>query len=170
VVNAAVGQAQDSREHLKLAQQFFQLVGGSASECDTIPGRQCMASCFFLVSQFDDVLVYLSSVKKFYFNDDTFNMNYGQALASTSQWREAEQAFLLVQGERIKNDYVYLSWLARCYIMTQKARLAWELYLKMDTSGQSYSMLQLIANECYQMGQFYYAAKAFDVSSHHTAH
>lgn len=47
--------------------------------------------------------------------------------------------------------------------MTQKARLAWELYLKMDTSGQSYSMLQLIANECYQMGQFYYAAKAFDV-------
>lgn len=106
VVNAAVGQAQDSREHLKLAQQFFQLVGGSASECDTIPGRQCMASCFFLVSQFDDVLVYLSSVKKFYFNDDTFNMNFGQALASTSQWREAEQAFLLIQGEKIKNDYV----------------------------------------------------------------
>jgi intraflagellar transport protein 56 len=40
VVNASVGQLNDSREHLKLAQQFFQLVGASASECDTIPGRQ----------------------------------------------------------------------------------------------------------------------------------
>ena len=33
----------DSREHLKVAQQYFQLLGASASECDTIPGRQCMA-------------------------------------------------------------------------------------------------------------------------------
>ena len=38
-------------------------VGASASECDTIPGRQCMASCFFLLKQFDDVNIYLSSVK-----------------------------------------------------------------------------------------------------------
>lgn len=79
------------RDHLKIAQQFFQLVGGSASECgtlnrsviniiflqkhckrvcitvfvlsDTIPGRQCMASCFFLLRQFEDVLIYLNSVK-----------------------------------------------------------------------------------------------------------
>lgn len=40
IVNAALGQEQESREHLKIAQQYFQLVGGSASECDTIPGRQ----------------------------------------------------------------------------------------------------------------------------------
>ena len=33
VVNAALGQEQGSREHLKIAQQYFQLVGGSASEC-----------------------------------------------------------------------------------------------------------------------------------------
>ena len=89
VVNAALGQEQNSKEHLKIAQQYFQLVGGSASECgaisawrfyaagvylshgtmcaagssDTIPGRQCMASCFFLLSQFDDVLTYLESIK-----------------------------------------------------------------------------------------------------------
>ncbi len=78
VVNAAIGQDNGSREHLKIAQQYFQLVGGSASECDTIPGRQCMAACFFLLKQFDDVLLYLNSIKSYYYNDDTFNYNYGQ--------------------------------------------------------------------------------------------
>ena len=31
MVNAAIGQENGSREHLKIAQQYFQLVGGSAS-------------------------------------------------------------------------------------------------------------------------------------------
>ena len=66
------------RENLKVAQQYFQLVGGSASECDTIPGRQCMASCFFLLKQFDDVMLYLNSIKSYFYNDDTFNFNYAQ--------------------------------------------------------------------------------------------
>ena len=30
---------------------------------DTIPGRQCMASCFFLLKQFEDVLIYLNSIR-----------------------------------------------------------------------------------------------------------
>jgi len=44
VVHAVIGQSEDNREHLAIAQKLFQLVGGSATECDTIPGRQCMAS------------------------------------------------------------------------------------------------------------------------------
>ena len=59
-----------------MAQQYFQLLGASASECDTIPGRQCMASCFFILRQFDDVLVYLSSIEAYYPNDPSFLYNY----------------------------------------------------------------------------------------------
>ena len=114
VVNAALGQELDNVDHLKIAQQYFQLVGGSASECDTIPGRQCMASCFFLLKQFDDVLIYLDSIKSYFYNDDTFNFDYGQCLASLDRWKDAEEAFLLIQSERIRNEYTYLAWLAKC--------------------------------------------------------
>lgn len=163
VVNASLGQMNDSPEHIKLAQQFFQLVGSSASECDTIPGRQCMASCFFLMKQFEDVLVYLNSVKAYSYTDAHFAYNYGVALASVGRFAEAEQEFLTVQDEMVRQEYGYLSWLARCFIMDGKPREAWELYLKMDSNTDSFAMLVLISNDCYKVGSFFYAAKAFDV-------
>jgi len=35
--------------------------------------------------------------------------------------------------------------------MNKKPRQAWELYLKMETSSESFSLLQLIANDCYKV-------------------
>ncbi|XP_015595437.1 intraflagellar transport protein 56 isoform X2 [Cephus cinctus] len=163
VVNAVMGQETGSREHVKTAQQYFQLVGSSASECDTIPGRQCMASCFFLYRQFEEVLVYLNSIKTYFSNDDSFNFNYAQAQTAAGYFKEAEEAFLIMRNERHRNDYIYISLLAYCYIINKKPQLAWELYLKMDTSTESFSLLQLIANTCYKVGEFWYAAKAFDM-------
>jgi len=163
VVNASIGQLTDSREHIKMAQQYFQLVGASASECDTIPGRQCMASCFFLLKQFDDVLIYLSSVKTYFAQDDDFNWNLGIAQAAAGQYKEALESLTAISNDKHKTEYCYTSWMARCYINTQQPKKAWELYLKMDTSNESFSLLQLIANDCYKVGCFYYSAKCFDV-------
>jgi intraflagellar transport protein 56 len=163
VVFSALGQRTGSREHLKLAQQLFQLVGASASECDTIPGRQCMASCFFLLRQFEDVLVYLKSIKPYFANDDDFNWNYGLACTASGDYKEGKEALLTIQSEKYRSEFCYLSWLARCHIMNNDPALAWEAYVRMETSNESFNLLHLIANDCYKMGHFYYACKAFDV-------
>lgn len=163
MVHATLGQSSNSRQHLKTAQQYFQLVGASATECDTIPGRQCMASCFFLLKQFEDVNIYINSIKQYLYNDDDFNWNSGLALASVGRYQEAQEALMLVQNEAYLRDYVYIGWLTRCYLRTKNGAAAWDMYLKLEDSDESFNLLQLIAHDGYRMGEFYYAAKAFDV-------
>ena len=59
-----------------------------------------MAACFFLLKQFDDVLLYLNSIKSYYYNDDTFNFNYGQAKAAVGE----TLVWLSVSKEGVIND------------------------------------------------------------------
>ena len=44
--------------------------------------------------------------------------NFTQASAATGNFPEAEETFLLIQSEKTKSDYVYISWLARCCELT----------------------------------------------------
>lgn len=152
--------------------------------------RSAQASCFFLVRQWDDVLLYMRSIKTYLYSDDDFNWNFGQTLAASGQWHEgalfgvfsspcadactvvrvcavfvcaAEETLLLVTNPKLTSDYVYISWLARCYIRNRKPTRAWELYKKLESTAEGFGLLQLIANDCYKMGAFYYAAQAFDV-------
>ena len=74
-----------------------------------------------------------------------------------------ETGLLLVQNEKYKAEFCYVSWLCRCYIVCNEPQLAWETYVRMETGNESFNLLHLIANDCYKMGHFYYACKAFDV-------
>ncbi|BBN20111.1 intraflagellar transport protein 56 [Marchantia polymorpha subsp. ruderalis] len=163
VTLAMYGQEAELGEVTKQAHQLFQLVGTSASECDTIPGRQCMASCFFLLKQYDDTIIYLKSIKSYCVNQDEFNWNYGIAKAANGEFQDAEESLQAICSDSYRSSYSYKAWLSHCYIMNDKARLAWEQYVQFEGSDDSFSLLVLIANECYKTGQYLYAAKAFDV-------
>ncbi|EKX51995.1 hypothetical protein GUITHDRAFT_157180 [Guillardia theta CCMP2712] len=163
VVYASIGQEKNNSELLKQAQQYFQIVGASSSHCDTIPGRQCMAQCFFLLKQFDDVNIYLKSIAPYLREDDSFNYNFGIAQACAGHWKGAEQAFDSVKSPEIRNEFSFIAWRARTHIHNDKPHLAWEAYLSLDVSSNAYVLLQEIANTCYSMGHFFYSLKAFNV-------
>ncbi|XP_055703170.1 intraflagellar transport protein 56 [Phlebotomus papatasi] len=163
VVHAALGQQIRSKEHIKNAQQCLHLVGGSASECDTIPGRQAMASAFFLYSQFEEVLVYLNSIRSYFVNDDTFNFNYAQAKAATGYFKEAEELLLQITDPAIRGEHTWSMVLARCHSQCGHADQAWSLFVTKDSTPEAFALLQLIGNDCYRAGEFWVAAKAFDM-------
>jgi intraflagellar transport protein 56 len=78
---------------------------------------------------------------------------------------QAEEALMLVRSDEYKRSFVYISWLARVLIMNGKPDAAWRLYINMDSkrTSDSFSLLHLLANECFGMGQFYHSCKAFQV-------
>jgi intraflagellar transport protein 56 len=117
------------------------MVGASPQEQDTIPGRQCMASCFFMLRQFDDVMIYLKSIQQFFEADDDFIWNYAITLAATGDYKQAEEYFLKIQSEKYRLEDCYNRWLTRCYIMNGKTNLAWELYVNMETNNESIYLL-----------------------------
>nr|CAG4647833.1 EOG090X04LA [Moina brachiata] len=163
IVYALVGQETNNKEYLDTAIQYLHLVGGSASECDTIPGRQSVASAFFLQRQYEDVLLYLNSVKSYLSNNDTFRFNLAQVQTVLGHYKEAEEELLSIQSPKFRSDYTYMECLTRCLVMNRKAIQAWEIYTRMETSAESLGILHLLANDSYRTGQFLVAAKAFDV-------
>jgi intraflagellar transport protein 56 len=103
VVHCLLGQqSEKNQDHIKKAQTYFQSIGASASECDTIEGRQCMASCFRLNGLYNDEIIYLESVESFMKDDDDFNWNYGISLAACQKYKEAEEVLLRIKKEKYK--------------------------------------------------------------------
>ena len=90
----------------------------------------------WLLIDFGSAQHWCSSIKSYYYNDDVFNFDYGQAKAAVGNYQvqpilkkdfcrreknqEAEEIFLNITSEKLKSDYAYLSWLARCFIMNGK--------------------------------------------------
>lgn len=75
-----------------------------------------MASAFFLYGQFEEVLVYLNSIRSYFVNDDTFNYNYAQAKAATGYYAEAEEILIQISDPEIRHQHTYGMVLARCHI------------------------------------------------------
>lgn len=103
VVHCLLGQqSEKNQDHIKKAQTYFQSIGASSSECDTIEGRQCMASCFRLNGLYNDEIIYLESIESYMKDDDDFNWNYGIALAACQKYKEAEEVLLRIKKEKYK--------------------------------------------------------------------
>ena len=62
---AMEGQRTNNKQLVHQAHDHLQTVGQSPIDCDTILGRQCMASCLFLEKKFDEANIYFNSISSF---------------------------------------------------------------------------------------------------------
>lgn len=76
VVKAMIGQMEDNPKLIREAQSYFDIVGSSSTETDTIPGRQCMSSSLFLKKKYSEANVYLSSIKSYMCKSKAFKNQY----------------------------------------------------------------------------------------------
>ena len=87
------------------------------------------------------------------------------ALAALARYSEAEKYLLKVSNETYTREIYYVSWLCKCYIKNNKAEKAFNLYLMASTTEDANVLLQIISTECFIIGEYYYAMKAYDVIS-----
>jgi intraflagellar transport protein 56 len=147
------------------ASQIFAEVGDMEVVRDTVPGRQCLATSKFILTEYEDTLRVLQSIEQAAAESDEFNYNKAMALAALSRWAEAEGCFLRVKNDKFTSEVFYRSWLCRCYIKNRKPDNAWELYTQATQTEDAKTMLQIIAGDCYAAGSYYYAMKAYDILS-----
>ncbi|CAK9238237.1 unnamed protein product [Sphagnum troendelagicum] len=152
VVFRSAENALQNAEMLKQAQHYFQLVGSSASECDTIPVSQQSALVYKDIvctwesleeansqDNDNDAFDHLQSIKAYSDAQDEFNWNYGIVKAVVGTYQEGEEALLLVSNARYHSDYYYQAWLCHCFIMAGKASLAWDHHVQIEASEESFS-------------------------------
>ena len=168
-VHAALASKDDqeaSRQHGKQAARLLQTLGSAASECDTVPGRQCMASAFFLQRRFNDVCLYLGSVRSYCSDDAAFHANDGQARAALAKWPQASAALVRVPEATLDQQPHLMLTLARAHVLTRDPDSAWRLLRRPRVQRDPrlhQRLLLLVANDAFRVGLFLHALRAFDL-------
>ncbi|OHT05070.1 TPR Domain containing protein [Tritrichomonas foetus] len=161
----AVGQLNGDTGILEEANNVFQEIGEMEVVRDTVPGRQCLATTKFITGDYAETLRVLKTIEDHMNESDEFNYNMAMTLGAQSRWPEAEKYFLLVKNPHYKNELFYTSWLCRCYIKNRKPESAWNLYTEATQTEDAKTLLQIISNDCFVGGFYYYSMKAYDVLS-----
>ncbi|KAH0791210.1 TPR Domain containing protein [Histomonas meleagridis] len=161
----SIGQLQSDLTSIEEAKNLFSKIGNMKEVKDTILGREALASSKFINGQYSDALKVLNTIEEYESDEDEYNYNKAMTLAALSKYSEAEKYFLSVKSPQYTKEIYYIQWLCKCFIKNNKADDAWKLYLDATTTDESKALLNIIAADCYQSGQFYYAMRAYDVLS-----
>jgi len=104
ILNTELAQGKGDPNALTKAKRHFQSMGQSSTECDTVAGRQCMASYFHLMNQFEDAIFYLDSIEEYLEEDDDFNWNYGVSLAANGKYAEVRLLWEISHGKTLMHS------------------------------------------------------------------
>ena len=150
---------------LEEACSAFAEIGQSDFSKDTLIGRECLATAHFISNEYDQAISVLDSIHEAIGELDEYNYNKAMSLAALSRWAEAERYFLMVKNEVYTSEIFYTSWLCRCYIKNRKPEDAWKLYANATATEDAKTLLQIIANDCFLSGAYYYSMRAYDILS-----
>lgn len=164
-VSLAMGQVSQNTTLIEEANNSFSEIGQMDIIKDTVPGRECLATSKFIEGDYSSSLSILQTIEEVVGEIDEFNYNKGMALAALARYSEAEKYLLKVSNETYTREIYYVSWLCKCYIKNNKAEKAFNLYLMASTTEDANVLLQIISTECFIIGEYYYAMKAYDVIS-----
>ena len=163
IVYLAVGQLTGDQASITEANAVFKEIGESEEKKNTVEGRQALATSKFVLGEYEEVLRILKTIEAMMEDNDEYNYDKAMTLAALSRWAEAERYFLLVKNEAYKREIFYKSWLCRCYIKNRKPDAAWNLYSEVTQTEDAKTLLEIIANDCYQTGDYYYSMRAYNI-------
>lgn len=161
IISYAAGESTDNEVLIQEANTTFAEIGQMEVIKDTIPGRQCFAMSKFIEGDYESALRILHTIEEFIGTTDEFKYNIGLTLAALGRYNEAESYFVGIENEDYKQELFYTSWLSKCFIKNNKCDKAWELYIQATQTDDANTLLQIISNEAYLSGQYYYAMKAY---------
>eukprot|EP00835_Amoeboradix_gromovi_P004301 NODE_327_length_10929_cov_0.344137.p3 type:complete len:421 gc:universal NODE_327_length_10929_cov_0.344137:6401-5139(-) len=105
---AEYGQEHKDSAAVNSAILLFQGIGTLESEQNTILGRQCMASCLMLQSNYEECEIYLESIKTYLINNDAHHFNSGQIKVKLNKYAEAIEHLESIRSQEIRNSWIFL--------------------------------------------------------------